>query len=273
MFRLARLTQQFQAPLLRKATYNQARISAPVFAWRQNFSQTQFSLSSVEKPAGEKEAEEDELEVIDPKDFPELYPTEEEEGDVEEQVDTEWFVDPEFTDEKLLSETDFIPLWQRRAVGDHLEDRLALQQVSKDLMESGKLTAETLVELLEESKMDNVQILDVREKCDWAEYMIVASSAKGDKYLSGVAEHIGGVVKKAISSNPDTLKLQPAPHIEGRNDKSGWLLIDLGRIIVHLFTPEVRERYDLEGLWKSVSTDPSEPMAYEEEEEKKNTVY
>lgn len=269
MFRLARLARQ--TPLLRKATFTQSRISAPVFTWRQNFSQTPFQLSSVDKPGEKAQLEEEELEVIDPKDFPELYP--ESSDDVEEQVDTEWFVDPEFTDEKLLSETDFIPLWQRRAVGDHLEDRLALQQVSKDLMESGKLTAETLVELLEESKMDNVQILDVREKCDWAEYMIVASSAKGDKYLSGVAEHIGGVVKKAISSNPDTLKLQPAPHIEGRNDKSGWLLIDLGRIIVHLFTPEVRERYDLEGLWKSVSTDPSEPMAYEEDEEKKNTVY
>lgn len=30
----------------------------------------------------------------------------------------------------------------------------------------------------------------------------------------------------------------------------------------------MRERYDLEGLWKSVSTDPSEPMALEEDQEK-----
>lgn len=71
-------------------------------------------------------------------------------------------------------------------------------------------------------------------------------------------------MKKAIQSHPDSLKLQPTPHIEGRNDKSGWLLIDLGRIIVHLFTPEMRERYDLEGLWKSVSTDPTQPMDIEE---------
>jgi ribosomal silencing factor RsfS len=38
------------------------------------------------------------------------------------------------------------------------------------------------------------------------------------------------------------------------------VLVDLGKVIVHLFTPEVRERYDLEGLWNSVSTDPTEPM-------------
>lgn len=268
MFRLARLTtQSLKTPIFRKAIVNHARISvAPVInlTWRSQFSQTSFMSNSEDK--NKLDQTEDDLEVIDPKDFPELYPEEEEIDEDDEQVDKDWFVDPEYADEKQLSETDFIPLWQRRAIGDHLEDRLALQQVSKDLMESGKLTAETMNDLLVESKMDDIQVIDVREKCDWADYMIVASSPKGDKYLSGVAEHIGIVVKKAISSHPDNLKSQPAPHIEGRNDKSGWILIDLGRIIVHLFTPEMRERYDLEGLWKSVSTDPSEPMAFEEEE-------
>ncbi|GAA5800057.1 hypothetical protein HPULCUR_005479 [Helicostylum pulchrum] len=272
MFRLARLTTQtLKTPVFRKAAFTHAKVCiAPTLNWRQNFSQSSFIKSNVPptdtNKNQEEEEEEDELEEINPSDYPELYPEEPDQDQAE--IDKDWFVDPEYSDEKTLSETDFIPLWQRQAVGDHLEDRLALQQVSKELMESGKLTAETITDLLVESKMENVIVIDVREKCDWADYMIVASSGKGDKYLSGVAEHVGGVVKKAISANPDTLKVQPSPHIEGRNDKSGWLLIDLGRIIVHLFTPEVRERYDLEGLWKSVSTDPSEPMAFEEEQEK-----
>lgn len=37
--------------------------------------------------------------------------------------------------------------------------------------------------------------------------------------------------------------------MEGRDSDSGWLLIDLGRCVVHLFTPEMRQLYDLEGLW------------------------
>jgi hypothetical protein len=196
MFRLARLTtQSLKTPLFRQTFVNQGRISsvpAINLTWRSQFSQTSFSLSNKPTDIDNKKTEDD-LEVIDPKDFPELYP-EEEFDENDEQVDKDWFVDPEYADEKQLSETDFIPLWQRRAIGDHLEDRLALQQVSKDLMESGKLTAETLNELLVESKMDDIQVIDVREKCDWADYMIVASSPKGDKYLSGVAEHIGGVV-------------------------------------------------------------------------------
>lgn len=211
MFRLART---LKTPLLlRKSlvTVKPGRVITPSisYTWQQcqTFSHNSILFTSnktTDKPADttvEKKTipfeEEDDLEVIDPKDFPELYPEESEDTEFDEndeEVDKDWFVDPEYADEKQLSETDFIPLWQRRAVGDHLEDRLALHQVSKDLMESGKLTAETLQDLLVESKMDQVQIIDVREKCDWADYMIVASSGKGDKYLSGVAEHIGTVV-------------------------------------------------------------------------------
>lgn len=33
------------------------------------------------------------------------------------------------------------------------------------------------------------------------------------------------------------------------NDASGWILLDFGPVIVHLMTPEVRDRYNLEGLW------------------------
>ncbi|KAI8374418.1 uncharacterized protein BYT42DRAFT_639592 [Radiomyces spectabilis] len=207
-----------------------------------------------------EEAEEDSIEQIDAKDYPELYPELQSEEDA--AVDTEWFVDPEF--ESQISETDFVPLWQRRAVGDHLQERSAMEDISKELMASGQITADVIKELLTESKMDNVTVLDLREKCDWTDYMIIAESAKGDRFLSSVAENLGGVVRKAIRSNPEKFPTQALPHIEGRDDDSGWLLIDLGRFIVHLFTPEIRQKYDLEGLWKAVPTDPSLPMPDQE---------
>ena len=41
--------------------------------------------------------------------------------------------------------------------------------------------------------------------------------------------------------------------VEGTPD-SGWVLIDFGDAIVHLFSPEERTYYNLEGLWsKGVS--------------------
>ncbi|KAI8981969.1 Oligomerization domain-containing protein [Mycotypha africana] len=219
-----------------------------------------------------EEEEEDSLEEIDPKDYPELFSKTKEcfddSIDESDAVDTEWFVDPDYNDSQPLSEEDFIPLWQRRAVegavSKHLENRLALQQASQKLMETGTLTADTIKSLLEESNMDDITVLDVRQKCDWADSMIIASTDKGNKYLNSIAEHVRGVVKKAIQAHPETLKEQALPRIEGKEDQSGWVLVDLGRIVVHLFTPEQRQHYQLEKLWQeTISTDPTQPMSLE----------
>ncbi|OAD77327.1 hypothetical protein PHYBLDRAFT_76341 [Phycomyces blakesleeanus NRRL 1555(-)] len=278
MFRLTSLARTIRAPvvahtlaqpqILRGSTIVLRKFSQTTLAWNQGNPTT--------PPIVHSEAEDD-LEEIDPKDYPELYPTEEEtipteitgEGvlsDVDDtgmetgEVDTEWFVDAENQDQQGNEE--FIPLWQRTAMNGHLQDRWAIQEVSKQLMESGELTAETIQAMLEENRMENVKVLDLREKCDWTDYMIIAESPKGDKFLGSVADHVQQVVRKTIRSHPHQLAAQPTPRIEGRNDQSGWLLIDLGRFVIHLFTPEVRQSYDIEGLWKYVPTDPSLPMPY-----------
>ena len=42
---------------------------------------------------------------------------------------------------------------------------------------------------------------------------------------------------------------QKRPLSESNVSSSGWMLIDFGTVVVHIMTPETRDRYNLEGLW------------------------
>ncbi len=45
----------------------------------------------------------------------------------------------------------------------------------------------------------------------------------------------------------------PRPRIEGEAS-SGWVLVDHGAVISHIFSAAKREYYDLESVWKTART-------------------
>lgn len=45
--------------------------------------------------------------------------------------------------------------------------------------------------------------------------------------------------------------------MEGK-ESPDWQLVDLGSVIVHFFTPEANELYDLVGLWTNVTQEETE---------------
>ncbi|KAF9941844.1 hypothetical protein BGZ65_001123 [Modicella reniformis] len=219
------------------------------------------------------------LEAIDPKEFPELYPAEEDieglsqEGHPEndrdfgglekcskvtsvllsdkERSDEEfsWFVDESYP-EKALGDhhqpvddatssfaPDFVPLWQKNVQQSSMEGH------KEDHAEYSADSVASLVKLIESERGKNVKVIDMRNKCDWTEWMVVAEGLS-ERHLGNIADQIYSALKK---SSPKT----SPPVMEGRNT-SDWIVIDAGSVVIHFMTPEARRERDLEGLWASV---------------------
>jgi ribosome-associated protein len=81
-------------------------------------------------------------------------------------------------------------------------------------------------------------MLDMREVCTFADYFVICS---GDtrRQIEAICDEVHGVLGK------EGVALQ---HREGAKG-SGWILMDFGDIIIHIFAPEEREYYQLERLW------------------------
>ncbi len=84
----------------------------------------------------------------------------------------------------------------------------------------------------------DIKILDLTNISPIADYFIIAT-AKNDSQLKAIAEEIEEkLAKNGIFKT----------HCEGLSSKR-WLLIDFKDIVVHLFTAEDREFYNLERIW------------------------
>lgn len=92
---------------------------------------------------------------------------------------------------------------------------------------------------LDEEKAENVAIIDLEGKCDFADFMIVASG-RSQRHVSALASKLADRMKEAGN---------PPLSIEGQATGE-WVLIDAGDLIVHLFHPEQREYYNIEKMWE-----------------------
>lgn len=84
----------------------------------------------------------------------------------------------------------------------------------------------------------NIVTLDVRGVSTMTDFFIIAEGT--------VNRHVKALAR-AVVDKFDELGESPL-HIEG--DKTGdWLVLDFGDVVVHIFTPGLREKYAIERLW------------------------
>ena len=93
---------------------------------------------------------------------------------------------------------------------------------------------------LEDNKALDIVSINLKGKSDIADYLVIATGTS-NRHVGSISEHLISELKK------EGIKDLKA---EGIN-KSDWVLIDSGDVIIHVFRKEVREFYNLEKLWQS----------------------
>lgn len=99
---------------------------------------------------------------------------------------------------------------------------------------------QAVIHALDEGKGEDITTLDISKLTSIADSMIICS-ARSTRHLKALANAVSEQAKEQ-GSHP--------LHVEG-DPHSGWILIDLNDIIVHVMLPETREFYNIEKLWAS----------------------
>lgn len=127
---------------------------------------------------------------------------------------------------------------------DQMDDPLENIAAGNHEVESGIL-ARQIVDIVEDKQASDILLLDIGEHTSIADYFIIATVGN-ERQARAIEDDL--MQKLRIEQNIRPLNMEG---VDGRG--SGWALLDYGDVIIHLFTPEARVRYDLEGLWSQAT--------------------
>lgn len=97
--------------------------------------------------------------------------------------------------------------------------------------------AKEIVKILDKKKAIDIKVIEINELTIVADYFVICSGTS-NTHTKALADDLEYELDK-LGVKPD--------HIEGR--ASGWILLDYGPVLVHVFEGEQREYYNLERLW------------------------
>lgn len=101
-----------------------------------------------------------------------------------------------------------------------------------------KENAVHVADLINEKKGKDIVIMDVSKISSFTDYFVIAHGGS-DRQLKTLADEVEkGMEQVGISLY----------HKEGK-ETSGWILLDYGDIVVHLFLADQRAHYNIEKLW------------------------
>ncbi len=100
--------------------------------------------------------------------------------------------------------------------------------------------ARRAAEIASDMKAHDILLLDMHELVSYTDFLVVCSG-RSTRQTRRISEEVGLQLKKEQGLIPS--------HVEGQ-EQADWILMDYLDFVVHVFTPEARDFYRLDNLWK-----------------------
>ncbi|MBR4295675.1 MAG: ribosome silencing factor [Clostridia bacterium] len=107
--------------------------------------------------------------------------------------------------------------------------------------------ADAVAEILDDKKGRDIKIMAIADKTDIADYFVLCNGTS-NTHIRTLADEVEYQV--------GLRGLKPIS-FEGRGNNS-WILIDYGFVVVHVFSREAREFYNLDKLYRSKRSESEE---------------
>jgi len=100
--------------------------------------------------------------------------------------------------------------------------------------------ARRLAELADDKKAEDIVVLDMRGLVSYTDFLAICT-ARNERQARGIVDEVRVRIKQETGQLPGGVDGEGA---------AGWIVLDYLDCVLHVFTPEARERYQLEDLWR-----------------------
>lgn len=117
-------------------------------------------------------------------------------------------------------------------------------KIQEETLDS-QMLARAIVDIIEDKQAADIVLLDVSDQTSIATYFIIAT-IDNERQAKAIEDELFEKLRVAQNIRPLTMQ-----GIE--INSGGWSLLDYGDVIVHLFSDEKRDYYNLEELWNKAN--------------------
>jgi len=105
---------------------------------------------------------------------------------------------------------------------------------------SSEALARSIAEHADSKKAEDIVLLDMRDLVSYTDFLIICA-ARNERQARAIVDEVRVQIKAETALVPSG---------SDRMGEADWILLDYLDCVLHVFTPEARDRYQLEDLWR-----------------------